>query len=507
MVGRQILGLEQLAAEAKRARTSGKTIALCHGTFDLLHMGHVRHLQHARQQADLLYVSVTADRFVNKGPDRPVFGEELRAEALAALACVDGVVVHQGATGVEVIHAIRPDVYADGSSSSAPEVDGAPDRKPEHVAVELLGGRVYLTEEITFSSSSLLNEHFNVFPEKVSAFLREFGKRHSDRHIIDSLRSLHSLKVLVIGDAIIDEYHYTTPLGHPGKGGGLAVSFESAEQFAGGAIAVANHLGGFCDDVTLATGIGRGDGSEHFIRSHLVKAVEPVFFRSVATTTLIKRRFVDQGFDRLFEIYLREGNDYDPEIDSAATRWLKLNLCEFDVVVVPDFGNGFISEDMVEALCDQAKFLAVNTQINSGNRGFHVINRYRRVDFVSLNEPELRLAAHDRSHSVEHIAEIIGARVDAKTVAVTMGTAGVRVFDRCTGDNIHVPALSTRVVDRIGAGDAFLALASLCVGGGLPIDLAGFAGSTAAAIDVQIVCNRDPVTSAGLFRYITTLLK
>ena len=184
-----------------------------------------------------------------------------------------------------------------------------------------------------------------------------------------------------------------------------------------------------------------------------------------------------------------------------------MNLCEFDVVVVPDFGNGFISEDMVEALCDQAKFLAVNTQINSGNRGFHVINRYRRADFVSLNEPELRLAAHDRSHSVEHIAEIIGARVDAKTVAVTMGTAGVRVFDRCTGDNIHVPALSTRVVDRIGAGDAFLALASLCVGGGLPIDLAGFAGSTAAAIDVQIVCNRDPVTSAGLFRYITTLLK
>ena len=144
---------------------------------------------------------------------------------------------------------------------------------------------------------------------------------------------------------------------------------------------------------------------------------------------------------------------------------------------------------------------------SSGNRGFHVINRYRRADLVSLNEPELRLAAHDRVNSVDHLAEIIGERVDAKAVAVTMGTAGMRIFDRQTGEHVHVPALSTKVVDRIGAGDAFLALASLCVGAGLPVDLSGFVGSTAAAIDVQIVCNRDPVTSSGLYRYITTLLK
>ncbi|MCH7868293.1 MAG: adenylyltransferase/cytidyltransferase family protein [Myxococcales bacterium] len=507
MNGQPIIGLEQLAASANRKRSQGKTIALCHGAFDLLHMGHIRHLQRARRQADLLYVTVTADRFVNKGPDRPVFGEDLRAEALAALACVDGVAIYEGSTGVDVIKAIKPDVYVEGLNPASLETGGVSIKKPEYSAVESLGGRVYFTEEITFSSSSLLNEHFDVFPEAVRKYLREFRQRYSDRLIIATLRSLRGLKILVVGDAIIDEYHYTTPLGRPGKGGGLAVSFESAEQFAGGAIAVANHLGEFCDDVTLATGIGQGDGSEHFIRSHLVKTVEPVFFRSAESTTLIKRRFVSADFDRLFEIYLREGEDYDPEVGAAANRWLGLQLSQFDIVVVPDFGNGFISENMVETLCEQARFLAVNTQINSGNRGFHVINRYRRADLVSLNEPELRLAAHDRVNSVDHLAEIIGERVDAKAVAVTMGTAGMRIFDRQTGEHVHVPALSTKVVDRIGAGDAFLALASLCVGAGLPVDLSGFVGSTAAAIDVQIVCNRDPVTSSGLYRYITTLLK
>ena len=201
MGGRQISGLEQLAAIASRARLRDKTIALCHGTFDLLHMGHIRHLQHARAQADLLFVSVTADRFVNKGPDRPVFGEDLRAEALAALACVDGVVIHQGTTGVEVIKAVRSNVYADGMSSATQDMEGTSLQKAEYDAVESIGGRVYFTAEITFSSSNLLNQHFDVFAGKVRDFRKDFGERHTDSQIIESLRSLRGLKVLqVLGD-------------------------------------------------------------------------------------------------------------------------------------------------------------------------------------------------------------------------------------------------------------------------------------------------------------------
>ena len=75
-------------------------------------------------------------------------------------------------------------------------------------------------------------------------------------------------------------------------------------------------------------------------------------------------------------------------------------------------------------------------------------------------------------------------------------------------NQIHrAPVLSTKVIDRIGAGDAFLSLAGICLGGGLPSELATFVASAAAAIDVQIVCNRDPIKPVDLYKYITTLLK
>ena len=195
------------------------------------------------------------------------------------------------------------------------------------------------------------------------------------------------------------------------------------------------------------------------------------------------------------------------ETENQVCRWIERNIRDFDVVIVPDFGNGFISTAMIAILCDNAKYLAVNTQVNSGNRGFHVIHRYPRADFVSLNEPEVRLAAHNRHDTLESVAGTVGDSVHAKCFAVTRGTKGVIMLDRSKGMVHSIPALSTKVVDCIGAGDAFLSLAGICLGGGLPSEVAAFVGSAAAALDVQIVCNREPVSPTGLSKYITTLLK
>jgi sugar/nucleoside kinase (ribokinase family) len=194
-------------------------------------------------------------------------------------------------------------------------------------------------------------------------------------------------------------------------------------------------------------------------------------------------------------------------MEKAVCEWLNAHTDKYDLVVVPDFGNGFITGPMVRILCRRSKFLAVNTQINSGNRGFHIIDRYPHADFVSLNEPEIRLAAHNRHDPIEIVAEDVADQVQARQLAVTRGARGVMMLDRPSGEHFHVPALSTKVLDRIGAGDAFLSLAGLSLGGGLPAEVATFFGSAAAALDVQIVCNREPVSQVGLCKYVTTLLK
>ncbi len=503
----KIVSLDKLAELARHYRQHQQRIVLCHGTFDLMHIGHIRYLQRARQQGDVLLVTITADGFVNKGPDRPIFNQQLRAENLAALECVDGVAINEAITAVNVIHQLQPDVYAKGSEYQNADDDLTGNITLEQQAVESHQGRVFFVDDIRFSSSHLLNQHFEVFPPPTAAFLDGFRRRYSTDSIIEHMGRLKTMNVLVAGEAIIDEYHYCTPMGQTGKGNTLAVKYASQERFAGGSIAVANHIAGFVDSVTLLCALGRDDSNEEFIRSKLAANITPKFFYTDDAPTLVKRRYTTHDLAKLFEVYYCNDAPLADPLNRVIVKWLQQHLPDFDCVTVPDFGNGFISPEMATVFAEQARFLAVNTQINSGNRGYHVIQRYPKADFISLNEPELRLAAHDRHGPIKDLALSLGNQLHAKQIAITQGTEGLQVIDVNQRHVTHVPALSTKVVDRIGAGDAFLSLAGIALAGHLPTDMAAFIGSAAAALDVQIVCNREPVNPTSLFKTITTLMK
>jgi rfaE bifunctional protein nucleotidyltransferase chain/domain len=507
MSSSKIVSIDELAAICARLRAEGKAVVHCHGVFDLMHSGHIFHLQRARKEGTHLVVTLTANGYVNKGPGRPVFSEELRAETIAALGCVDHVAINHAPTAVDLLRRLRPAVYAKGGEyrNAADDITGG--IAEERAIVEAGGGRIFFTDEITFSSSSLLNEHFGVFPPKTKAFLDQFRQRHSGKSVIKAIQGLSQLKVLVIGDAIIDQYHYTSPLGQSGKSLALCVKHEFDEQFAGGAVAVANHVSGFCDTVTLVTGLGLQNTQEDFIRAHLRDNVEPHFHYIENAPTVTKRRFVDDDLNKMFEVYFFNDEPDLSRIETEIDAWLAAHAAKYDLVIVADFGNGLISNGLAASICRYARKLAVNTQINSGNRGYHVVSRYPRADFISLNEPEIRLATHDRHSDLEAVIDRIAVQLDTSVVAVTRGTNGAMVRDITSLTTYQLPALSTRVIDRIGAGDAFLSLYGLCLGGGLPTELAAFAGSAAAALDVQIVCNREPVSSVALYKYVTTLLK
>ena len=507
MTSRKIVSLETMAEHSRKLNKQGKRVVLCHGTFDLMHTGHIRYLQRSKKEGDALLVTVTADEYVNKGPGRPIFNEHLRAENLAALECVDFVAINHAVTAVEALHKIQPNVYAKGGEyrSHGDDVTGNITREQE--AVEAYGGEIFYTDELTFSSSSLLNEHFGVFQPETKSFLERFRDKWPEKEIGRMVESLADLNVLVVGDAIIDQYHYVSPLGQTGKGNVLAVRYDTEEQFAGGSIAVANHIAGFVNSVTLAAGLGDTDSHEDFIREKLQKNVTAVFSRFKNAPTVTKRRFVDSDLSKLFEVYFFHDEPALEHDGQEVCQWLTDNLAKYDVVVVADFGNGFITSDMVRILGDKSRYLAVNTQINSGNRGYHVINRYPRADFVSLNEPELRLAAHNRHDPLEKVSAEVAGNTKAKQLAVTRGTKGVMILDTKSRTFHKIPALSSRVIDRIGAGDAFLSLSALCLGKGIDAEVAAFVGSVAAAIDVQIVCNREPIDPVALKKYISTLLK
>ena len=122
-INHKIKSLGELAEITARLRAEGKTVAQCHGCFDLMHPGHIKHFEAASKVADVLIVTLTPDRFVNKGPSRPVFSERLRAEAIAALGSADYVIINDSPTAVEAIEKIKPSFYVKGSEYKSVEND------------------------------------------------------------------------------------------------------------------------------------------------------------------------------------------------------------------------------------------------------------------------------------------------------------------------------------------------------------------------------------------------
>jgi len=507
MSSNKIVDLEVLGNIAKQIKANGKRIVLCHGAFDLLHTGHIRHLQSARQNGDVLIVTTTADQYIKKGPGRPVFNEHLRAENLAALECVDYVAIIRAPTAENALNIIRPTVYAKGSDYKSHTQDITGNIVLEQSAVERYGGKIIFTDEITFSSSNLLNTHFDVFTPEIKEYLLAFKAHYSEDALQKLVSSLADLNVLVVGDSIIDEYQYCSPLGQTGKGNFHSVQYDSKEKFAGGAIAVANHAASFAKSVTLLSGIGNSSKDEAFILEKLSKNITPQLFKFSDSPTVKKTRFVGADLEKLFEVYFINENAVTPEFEKEMSDWIKKNAGNFDLVIIPDFGNGLITPTMARLLEKEAKFLAVNTQINSGNRGFHVISKYAHADFISLNEPELRLATHNKTDSIESLAFEVCEKLGAQMLAVTRGKKGVMIYDKNQNRYHNIPALATKVIDRVGAGDAFLAIASMFLAKNVEGGIVGFMGSISAALDVQIICNREPVNSIDFQKYLTTLMK
>ena len=501
------LPLETLEAVLSELKTKGLSVVHCHGVYDLVHPGHIRHLAAAKREGDILIVTITPDRYVNKGPGRPVFNEQLRAESLAALQVVDYVAINQWPTAVETIQLLKPDVYVKGSDYINREDDITGKINDEENAVRVIGGRIHFTDDITFSSSKLLNNFLSVYPPEVDAYLQTFRKKYSADEIIGTLDSLKSMTVMVVGEVILDEYVYCDTLGKSAKEPILALRYLSHEINVGGSVAIANHLADFCKKVELVTYLGSENSRADFIRQNLKSNINPIFIYKPDSPTIVKRRFVEKYLvTKLLEVY--EMNDAlltgVPEQKLCSV--LESELPKLDAVIAADYGHGLITRRMVRLLCDSARFLSVNTQINAANHGFHTIARYPRADYVCVHEGEIRLDQRRRSGALEPLVQKLSERMGCSSIMVTRGKYGTLQY-RAQEGFFESPALAMKVVDRVGAGDAVLAISSICEARGFPADITGFVSNLAGAQACTIVGNRSSIDRVVLFKSIEALMK
>jgi rfaE bifunctional protein kinase chain/domain/rfaE bifunctional protein nucleotidyltransferase chain/domain len=503
----KIRELEELAAILDSHRLQGKKIALSHGVFDLLHIGHIRHLEQAKKLGDLLVVTVTPDPFVNKGPHRPVFPANLRVEAIAALGCVDYVAINRWPTAVETIQTLRPHFYVKGPDYKEAEKDRTGGITLEESAVESVGGQLIFTEDITYSSSNLINRHLSIFSKEATDYLRDFSSRYRSQDVIQYLENGRSLKVLVVGEAIIDEYQYCEAIGKSSKEPMLAVKQLSIEKFAGGILAVGNHVANFCDKVGMVTVLGAAHSQEDFIHEKLNHQIKKTFLYRENAPTIVKRRFVENYFfTKLLELYEMNDGGLSPEENQELCAMLNEQVPQYDVVIVVDFGHGMLTKEAIQILCSKSRFLAVNAQSNAGNLGYHTISRYSRADYISMAESEVRLEARERRGDLKEMVLDVARRLACDRVIVTQGKRGCLCYGKEDGF-FEVPAFAGQVIDRMGAGDAFLSLTALCVAQKAPMEVVGFIGNAVGAQAVATVGHRTSVERVPLFKQIESLMK
>lgn len=492
-----------------KLKNENKTIALCHGVFDLLHPGHIIHLEQAKVMADVLVVSITAAKYVRKGPGRPYFNDEMRMKFLEALESVDYVMLSEGYTVDDIIEVVEPDVYVKGEEYAKAENDITGKIIEEKELVEKHGGKVQYTRGQTFSSTKLINTAMSGLSDEIRRYMEDFKTRHSMVEIRGYTDKIEKLKVLVLGDIIIDKYTYCNVQGMMTKDMGYSARLSHTEEYLGGAAAIARHLSTYTDNVVLMSIIG----DEEEIQSHLLAELEnkvqlKVVHNSIFPT-IIKQRYLTRNekreeYQKIFAINnIPENMKYEEEAYASFKENLRKEIADYDVVFVCDFGHGLIDREIINIVQKNARYLVLNCQTNSSNKGLNIITKYTRADAFSLDQQELKFAFPEFA---------MNEQLGLKKLAVHLGgsgwlTRGSKGAYEIYNDRVQeCPAFTLSVKDTIGAGDAFFATAGIFAAAGAPIEVGTFVGNIGGALGTNIVGNKEAVEKVNVLKYANTLM-
>ena len=462
-----------------------KKVIMCHGVFDVVHPGHVRHLAYAKSKADILVASITADRHIKKGTYRPHVPERLRALNLAAFEMVDYVIIDGNAKPLENLKTLQPDFFAKGFEYTSGGLPAATQEEAD--IVEGYGGSMIFTPgDIVYSSSRLIELAApNIQMEKLLALLDAHDLGFADlRRALDKMKGF---KVHVIGDTIVDSYTRTSLIGGQTKPPTFSVLYQGKDDYIGGAGIVAQHLRAAGADVTFSTVLGKDALADFVIEGLQEAGIKTNAIIDDTRPTTNKNAIIAGGY-RLLKVDTLDNRSISEGILEQLTS--KITGTETDAVVFSDFRHGIFNHWTVPQLTTaipQDVYRVADSQVASrwGN-----ITEFKNFDLVTPNERESRFALGDQDSTVGALA---GALVDAnacKLLILKLGDRGAFVsrpsFGDGDGNYFSVDSFARNIADAVGAGDALLSYATMAMLATGNEVIAGILGSMAAACECEI---------------------
>lgn len=502
----KILSLDELCA-AIGPHPRKKKVIMCHGTFDIVHPGHVRHLMYAKGAADLLVVSLTCDTHVEKANFRPYIPQELRAMNLAALEMVDYVIIDTRPTPLENLKAIHPDYFAKGYEY----IDGGIDHRSQEELdiLESYGGEFIFTPgDVVFSSSAIIESSPpNLAMEKLLTLIQAEDISFDD--LRTTLDKLQGIKVHVVGDTIVDSYTRTTLIGSNAKTPTFSVRYEGKTDYVGGAGIVAKHLKSAGADVTFTTMLG-DDAMKDYVLEDMEKSgikINAIIDEMRPTTN--KNSFVADGH-RMLKVDTLDNRSISEKVMEQFREYISNE--DVQAVAFSDFRHGIFNRhtipELIKAIPEGA-YRVADSQVASrwGN-----ILEFNGFDLITPNEKEARFSLADQDSVIRPLALRLYKEAKCKTLILKMGNRGTITYrsapesDKELRTFFAIDSFVNNLVDAVGAGDALLAYATLSMVATGNELISSILGSMSAACECEVDGNI-PITLDDIHKKIDSFEK
>ena len=480
-----------------------KKVILCHGVFDVVHPGHIRHLAYAKTKADVLVVSITADKFITKGIYRPHVPQSLRALNLAAFEMVDYVIIDENPNPHKIIKKFKPDYFAKGFEYTAKGLPKA--TTLEKKILSSYGGKLLFTPgDVVFSSSKFLNISLpNLDLEKLLLLMKNNNLTFKD--LKNSLNKIKNISVHVVGDTIVDSYSRTNFIGGQTKTPTFSVLFDRKEDYIGGAAVVALHLRAAGAKVQFTTILGK-DRLGKFVEKELKsKGIKVNSLSDNNRPTTNKNTFISSGY-RLLKVDTLDNTPVSEETISGIISKIKKYKCK--ILIFSDFRHGiFHTNSLFKLLKSVSKktFKVGDSQVASrwGN-----ITEFKDFDLITPNEREARFALADQDSTVGTLAKLLKEKSNYKNLILKLGSRGVFcASNKNQGrERFSVGSFAEEVLDAVGSGDALLAYSSLTLKATNSLVISSIIGSVAAACECEIDGNK-PIRIENVLQKIDSIEK
>lgn len=509
-MNKKIININQLKITIRQLKKKKKKIVLCHGVFDLLHTGHIMHFQESKKLGDILVVSVTPNIYVKKGPNRPVMDIRQRMQIISEIDCVDFVVENFKAEASSIIKVIKPNIYSKGLDYKNNKDDITGKILEEKKTVQKNGGKIHYTKSKLYSSSKLINDLAINLDNKQKNYLIKLKSQLQLSKISfeEHLDSLKKLKVLIIGEAIIDKYVFCEAVGKSGKEPMLVLRDLKSQKYIGGSLAIAKSISFFCQKVSILTYLGSKKNELKFMKNNLPKNIDLDYVIKENSPSVLKTRYIEHiNSTKILGVYSYGVDKISKKNENALIKKLRKKIKNYDVVIVSDYGHGLITEKLSKFIMKNSKFLSVNAQLNATNLGYHTISKYNLSDLLIINENELRHEMRDKESNLDYLIIKLSKNIKTKYIVVTSGSEGAKLFISKNKKIINCPAFTYDFIDKVGAGDTLLSLLSISIKKSESLELSMLIASLAAAQNVKSLANSSYISDIEMKKNLKSYLK